>query len=202
MKAREVLNGQFAAKSSEPLTQPDPPTASYHGSGAAAQSSAAIKSPFNRRAAMFALTSPQRTLWRIRTSMIFGTQACSFNRWRRQCGVISKVGLSVHRLFGSSSGLGAISLPLAMCGRSTYKPTQMKLQRTETELVGDWISDQYGVVRDPVRYSITSSAVARSVCGMLMPSVLAVLRLITNSYFSGCWIGSSAGLVPLRMRST
>ena len=34
-------------------------------------------------------------------------------------------------------------------------------------------------------YSMTSSAVASSVCGTLRPSSFAVLRLITSSYFVG-----------------
>jgi hypothetical protein len=50
-------------------------------------------------------------------------------------------------------------------------------------------------------YSITLSAVARSADGIVSASALAVLRLITNSYLAGSWIGSSPGLAPLRMRS-
>ena len=48
-------------------------------------------------------------------------------------------------------------------------------------------------------YSITSSASARSVGGMLMPSVWAVLRLMTSSNLVGCTTGKSAGLSPLRI---
>jgi hypothetical protein len=51
-------------------------------------------------------------------------------------------------------------------------------------------------------YSITSSAVASSVCGIVRPSALAVLRLITNSHIVGCSTGMSAGLVPLSILST
>src|SRR5579864_4698155 len=51
------------------------------------------------------------------------------------------------------------------------------------------------------RYSITSSAVASSVCGTVRPSPLAVLRLITSSNLVGCSIGRSDGLSPLRMRA-
>jgi hypothetical protein len=36
-------------------------------------------------------------------------------------------------------------------------------------------------------HSITSSAVNKSVGGIVSPSALAVLRLITNSYLVGCW---------------
>ena len=42
------------------------------------------------------------------------------------------------------------------------------------------------------RYSITSYAAASSVCGTVMPSALAVLRLITSSYLVGACTGRSA----------
>src|SRR5215472_3049556 len=51
-------------------------------------------------------------------------------------------------------------------------------------------------------HSITSSARASRVGGTSRPSALAVLRLITNSYFVGAWTGRSAGFSPLRIRST
>src|SRR5262245_619206 len=51
-------------------------------------------------------------------------------------------------------------------------------------------------------HSITSSSRASSVGGTSRPSALAVLRLITNSYFTGACTGRSAGFSPLRMRST
>src|SRR5262245_16608584 len=51
-------------------------------------------------------------------------------------------------------------------------------------------------------HSITSSARASTDEGISMPSALAVLRLITNSYLVGACTGSSAGFSPLRMRST
>ena len=50
-----------------------------------------------------------------------------------------------------------------------------------------------------IRYWITSSAVASSVSGMVRPSALAVLRLMTRSILVGCSTGRSAGLSPLRM---
>ena len=46
-------------------------------------------------------------------------------------------------------------------------------------------------------YSITSSARASNVGGMVRPSALAVLRLIFISNFVGCSTGSSAGSAPL-----
>jgi hypothetical protein len=51
-------------------------------------------------------------------------------------------------------------------------------------------------------HSITSSARASTISGTVMPSALAVLRLTTSSYLVGCSAGRSAGLAPLRMRST
>src|SRR5438128_4709783 len=49
-------------------------------------------------------------------------------------------------------------------------------------------------------HSITSSARPSSVSGNVMPSALAVLRLMTSSTFVDCWTGRSAGFSPLRIR--
>ena len=49
----------------------------------------------------------------------------------------------------------------------------------------------------PVHYWITSSARASTAGGIVRPSALAVLRLITNSNFVGCSTGRSAGFAPL-----
>src|SRR5262249_23049235 len=46
-------------------------------------------------------------------------------------------------------------------------------------------------------HSMTSSAVASRVWGIVSPSALAVLRLITSWNLVGCSIGRSAGFVPL-----
>jgi hypothetical protein len=51
------------------------------------------------------------------------------------------------------------------------------------------------------RYSITSSARASSVGGMVMPSDFAVLRLIVRLYLVGVCTGRSSGFSPLRRRS-
>src|SRR5262245_46361775 len=48
-------------------------------------------------------------------------------------------------------------------------------------------------------HSITSSARPSSVMGKVMPSALAALRLRTNSIFTACSTGRSAGLTPLRI---
>ena len=49
-------------------------------------------------------------------------------------------------------------------------------------------------------HSMTSSASASSLSGIWRPSVLAVLRLTTNSNLVGRTIGNSAGFSPFRMR--
>src|SRR5262245_14828409 len=50
------------------------------------------------------------------------------------------------------------------------------------------------------RYSITSSASARSRSGTVSPSALAAFKLITSSNLVDCITGRSAGFSPLRMR--
>jgi len=57
-----------------------------------------------------------------------------------------------------------------------------------------------GLIGEAAPYSITSSARARSVCGTMRPSALAVFRLMTSSTFVDCTIGSSAGFLPPRAR--
>src|SRR5215470_13672083 len=51
-------------------------------------------------------------------------------------------------------------------------------------------------------YSMIWSARRSTDCGIVSPRVLAVLRLMTSSNLVGCSTGRSAGLAPLRMRST
>ena len=51
-------------------------------------------------------------------------------------------------------------------------------------------------------YSITSVAVASRAGEIVIPSVFAVLMLMTSSYLVGACTGRSPGFSPLRMRST
>src|SRR5262249_42819373 len=51
-------------------------------------------------------------------------------------------------------------------------------------------------------HSITSSARASSVAGMLRPSAFAVIRFTIRSNLVGCWTGRSVGLAPRRILST
>ena len=51
-------------------------------------------------------------------------------------------------------------------------------------------------------HSITSSAVASSVCGIVRPSALAVVRLMVRSNLVGCSTGMSPGFAPRKILST
>ncbi len=51
-------------------------------------------------------------------------------------------------------------------------------------------------------HRMTSSARSNTDCGIMRPSALAVLRLITSSNLVGCSTGSSAGFAPLKILST
>jgi hypothetical protein len=95
---------------------------------------------------------------------------------------INRNGNATSACFRSSSKSGAIAdMPASTLG-ANRRPEQVQ----QTEQV----------------YSITSSALASSAGGTSRPSVLAVLRLITSSYFVGACTGRSAGFSPLRTRST
>jgi len=54
----------------------------------------------------------------------------------------------------------------------------------------------------PVDHGMISSARTKNDWGIVSPSALAVLRLITRSNLVGCSMGRSAGLAPLRILST
>src|SRR5205823_10390715 len=51
-------------------------------------------------------------------------------------------------------------------------------------------------------YWITLSARNSSDCEIVIPSVFAVLKLMTSSNFAGCSIGKSPGVAPFNIRST
>src|SRR5829696_8357207 len=66
----------------------------------------------------------------------------------------------------------------------------------------EFVSRAYAHVDHGDPHSITSSARARRVGGIVRPSAFAVLRLIVSSYRVACSTGRSEGLKPLRIRST
>src|SRR5262249_40958998 len=65
-----------------------------------------------------------------------------------------------------------------------------------------WANSGLMQCNNRIDYSITSSAATSSDGGIVRPSALAVLRLITNSNLVGCSIGRSSGLAPLSSLST
>src|SRR5262245_400297 len=78
-------------------------------------------------------------------------------------------------------------------------PHRVLLLRTRGERPCRRTAEQRDEVAPP-DHSITSSAVICIISGTVRPSVLAVLRLITNSNLVACITGRSAGFSPLRMR--
>src|SRR5262249_55388093 len=81
------------------------------------------------------------------------------------------------------------------------RPVVSLLRRSvHTKKQGSRAANQRDELAPP--HSITSSARASRVGGMVRPSVLAVLRLTANSNLVGCCTGSSLGFSPRRMRST
>jgi hypothetical protein len=96
---------------------------------------------------------------------------------------------SGRRSFGSNSGLDARNRNVC------FAPAE------RTSLTTDATSEKCQQETHPPQqdYSITSSARASSVAGISMPSIFAVLRLMTVSNFTDCTTGRSVGLAPLRI---
>src|SRR5262249_34232670 len=99
---------------------------------------------------------------------------------------------------------------LAHAGRDRARPTALDIRpalparHREKHLCSAAAADDDFVhvgLGAPVHYCITSSARPRSDGGIVRPSALAVLRLMTNSNFVGACNGRLAGFSPLRMRS-
>src|SRR3984957_15134498 len=75
-------------------------------------------------------------------------------------------------------------------------------QRTSSEAVGRSQTCQQQTHAAQHHHSITSSARAKKVGGIVNLSALAVFRLMTSSTLVLCWIGRSVGLTPLRIFPT
>jgi hypothetical protein len=101
---------------------------------------------------------------------------------------------------GSDVRVGANSEVGARNRHVRFSPIAIKL-RTSREVRFVPQTDSCIAARKII-YSITSSALVSSVVGIVRPSALAVLRLITSSNLVGCSTGRSEGLVPLRILST
>ena len=78
-------------------------------------------------------------------------------------------------------------------GKENASAAQLVLARRAAEEHGDELAP---------RHSITSSARSRTASGILSPSALAVVRLMTKSNLVGCSTGMSAGFAPRRILST
>ena len=86
--------------------------------------------------------------------------------------------------------------PSATCPVLPQQPTCREMTRC-----ANWRPEQVQQFTwTKLRYSITSSAIARSLSGTLRLSALAVLRLIINSNLVGCWTGRSLVFSPLSIR--
>src|SRR5499433_683213 len=77
-----------------------------------------------------------------------------------------------------------------------------RLLRLGGERRGEETASHSANERAPGDHSMTWSARARRDGGIVRPSALAVLRLITSSNLAGCSTGRSPGLAPLRILST
>src|SRR6266568_3368007 len=78
----------------------------------------------------------------------------------------------------------------------------LRLLRRDDERRGEQAASQTADERAPLHHWMISSARCSSDRGIVSPSALAVLRLITSSNFVGCSMGRSPGLAPLRILST
>ena len=99
------------------------------------------------------------------------------------------------------AAVSEIELALSTLSRHTRR-TKAVIQlrsRRRTKLTGAVTAMILSRASD---HSITSSARRSSDCGIVSPSIFAVLRLTTNSNFVGCSMGRSPGFAPLRILST
>jgi hypothetical protein len=81
-------------------------------------------------------------------------------------------------------------------GKSRHGRMRWKVTRMTHSVISP--SSIFALRKD---HSITSSARPSSWSGNVIPSAFAVLRFITNSTFTACTTGKSAGFVHLRMRA-
>ena len=105
------------------------------------------------------------------------------------------LGRPAHVAFGSSSTDRLQRCKRSMSAAPRKRPLGRKpaARRSGPGAHSRAASNQY-------LYSIISSARPLNGSGTVMPSTLAVLRLMYSSTFAACWTGSSAGFSPLRIR--
>ena len=95
------------------------------------------------------------------------------------------------RRFGSNS-----AAPVTGC-RDCFSPNSCRREAWAGR--PKWARSDQSALRQNAPYSITSSASASSLSGIVKPSALAVFKLMTSSNFVDCTTGRSAGLAPLRI---
>jgi len=103
---------------------------------------------------------------------------------------------------------GSLAWPIALA-ISRVRPSRARLWSVFASLRMRTMADRLDLSAADTRdvsnrskaaaYSMTSSAMESTPAGIVRPSVLAVLRLITNSNLLDCMTGNSAGLAPLRI---
>jgi hypothetical protein len=145
-----------------------------------------------------------------------GRDGCQPQSWQAACGLFKiftrkaaghlgtdafvahthRLPVAVGLCRGSAmSALGQKRTFLEVCAMSALPP--------KADIAGRRLDVRFVPKADIERFhSSNSSARTSSANGTSIPRVLAVCRLTSSSTFVGCSTGSSAGLLPLRMRST
>jgi len=153
------------------------------------------------------LNLPERGGWLVLAAQVgWGSGLHLRHRSRPTPTPVSRV--SQRRCLGTSSQSRNVWQQDGSTGPSAaHRPFNGKqlVSHLKTSRPSEMVLETYQAPRwTPKRrsYPITSSARASSVGGKSRPSVLAVPRLTTRSNLVGCSTGRSAGLAPLRIRST
>jgi hypothetical protein len=114
--------------------------------------------------------------------------------------VITALSLSMLRLRIEERLIGEdVEVKLAL-DRTARLERDQRRRGDESRASDGWPHAPFAAA--PALHSITSSARASTEDGISSPSALAVLRLMVSSYLVDACTGRSAGLSPLRMRST
>jgi hypothetical protein len=101
-----------------------------------------------------------------------------------------------HALFGLRR------LASARARTESSSVTQIELTTPQWRLRNPDEGEYSSILASVRSHLITLSARTSTLGGIVRPICLAVLRLIESSNFVGCSMGSSLGLVPLRILST
>src|SRR5215468_993332 len=108
---------------------------------------------------------------------------------------------TIHQVAARASAIISFEfrVEVAMPFIVAYPVVSFLRRRAYTKKHGDRAAEQRDEVAAP--HSITSSARRRNDSGILRPSALAVVRLMTRSNLVGCSTGISPGLIPRRILS-